>query len=139
MKTSVKVLFGLAAVSAVIVIGLVAIMATTKATYGATPTDTGWSALLLSLLSTSGFSVVGAVTWLVQKYRPGTTTDQVAEVVELSQSFAAFMADKTNRAAQRRLLFAAADEFRNLPGVEVSHDAGVLIVKYSGYIDAKTA
>lgn len=106
------------------------------------PTGAGIIALLLSALGTFGFTpaaLVMAIKAFLEKVPTNPTnptTDQnLAEVVELTASFAALMRDRANRAAQRRFVFAMVDASNMIAGVETSHTDGVVLIKYSGYAD----
>lgn len=135
MRTSVKVLFGCAAVSAVVLVILATVVGGHSVAYGATPTTTGISSLVVSFLSASGFSVAGLLTWAAQHFWPSSKAGQVKDVVELTASFTALMSDKTNHAAQRRFMFAIVDCASLIQGCETSHEGGVIVIKYSGYAD----
>ena len=106
---------------------------------GVQVTTGGWLALLMSVFGTGGFTLAGIVTALAGRFgvhvAPGSTDTLISEVVELTASFAELMNDKTNRAAQRRFFFALVDAARLIHGCETSHDAGVIVIKYSGYAD----
>jgi len=131
-------LFVMAAMSMVAFVLLTGKSVQSYAASGAVPNDNGWFALIASILGTGGFSVAGIVTLLLHKILPSATAisdGNVSEVVELSAAFVALMRDRTNRAAQRRFFFALADAADVLPGVVVSHENNVLILKYSGFAD----
>jgi hypothetical protein len=100
-------------------------------------TSGGWFALVLSILGTGGFSLAGLVTAAAGRFGipapAGSTTTLITEVVELTSAFAALMNDRTNRAVQRRFFFALVDAASLIQGCETSHDAGVVMIRYSGY------
>ena len=106
---------------------------------GVSVTSSGWLALLMSALGAGGFTVAGIVTAIASRFGihlPGGSADSlVSEVVELTASFAALMSDRTNRAAQRRFFFALIDSASLIQGCTTSHEAGVIVIKYSGYAD----
>ena len=106
---------------------------------GVQVTMTGWLALLMSALGTGGFTLAGIVTAVAARLGiplPGNSGETlIAEVVELTTSFAALMRDKSNRAAQRRFFFALVDAARLIHGCETSHEAGVISITYRGYAD----
>lgn len=105
---------------------------------GAVPNDNGWFALATSILSAGGFSLVGVVTLLIQRFLPGAPTiktGDVSEIVELSASFLALMRDRSNRAAQRRFFFSLVDCADIMPGVTTSHENGVVTLSYSGFAE----
>lgn len=102
-------------------------------------TSGGWLALLMSVLGTGGFTLAGIVTTLASRFGfhlpNGSPEALVTKVSELTASFAALMSDRSNRASQRRFFFALVDAAELISGCETSHDAGVIIIKYSGYAD----
>ena len=106
---------------------------------GVQVTAGGWLALISSFLGASGFTVVGVLTAIASRLGYGISTEKadplVTEIQELTASFAALMRDKTNRAAQRRFVFALVDATSLINGIETSHEAGVIVVKYRGYAD----
>ena len=106
---------------------------------GVSVTSSGWLALLMSALGAGGFTVAGIVTAIASRFGihlPGGSADSlVLDVVELTASFAALMSDRTNRAAQRRFFFALVDSASLIQGCVTSHEAGVIVIKYSGYAD----
>ena len=106
---------------------------------GVQVTAGGWLALISSFLGASGFTVVGIVTAIAARLGYGISTEKAeplaTEIQELTTSFAALMRDKSNRAAQRRFVFALVDATSLINGVETSHEAGVIVVKYRGYAD----
>lgn len=106
---------------------------------GVQVTSGGWLALLMSVCGTGGFTIAGIVTSLASRFGialpAGAPDTAISEVVELTESFAALMSDKTSRAAQRRFFFALVDAASLINGCETSHDGGVIVVKYSGYAD----
>lgn len=108
---------------------------------GSVPTNSGWYAMLTSILSAAGFSFAGVVTLIVRQVVPGApavTEQSVSEFVELSASFLALMKDRSNRAAQRRFFFALVDASKLMPGVETTHEGGVVSLQYSGFADPAT-
>jgi hypothetical protein len=109
---------------------------------GVQVTSSGWLALAMSFLGTGGFTVAGIVTALAGRlgiHLPqGSQEAAISEVVELTESFASLMSDKSSRAAQRRFFFALVDSARLINGCETSHDGGVIVIKYSGYADPVT-
>lgn len=107
---------------------------------GVQVTSTGWFALVISALGALGFSASGIITALVKSIglpiKDGTVTDEsLAEIAELTASFTAYLRDRSNRAAQRRFVFALVDSVKLIRGCETSHEGGVIVVKYSGYAD----
>ena len=102
-------------------------------------TPSGWLALLTSLFGTGGFTLAGLATVLAGRigfhFPQASQPTAVADVAELTESFAALISDKTSRAAQRRFFFALVDAANLMSGCETSHDGGVVIIKYSGYAD----
>ena len=106
---------------------------------GVQVTAGGWLALISSFLGASGFTVAGIVSAIAARLGYGISTEKVeqlgSEIEELTTSFAALMRDKTNRAAQRRFVFALVDATSLINGIETSHEAGVIVVKYRGYAD----
>ena len=104
---------------------------------GVQVTTSGWLALLMSGLGTGGFTLAGIVAAIASRFGirlPGNSPDAlISEIVELSASFAALMADKSNRAAQRRFFFALVDAANWIQGCQTSQEAGVVVIKYSGY------
>lgn len=106
---------------------------------GVQVTSSGWLALLTSLLGAGGFTLAGLVTAIASRFGwtlPSSDVEPlVAEVTELTASFAALMRDKSNRATQRRFVFALVDATKLIQGCETSHEAGVIVVKYRGYAD----
>ena len=107
---------------------------------GVQVTTTGWLTLAMSVLGTLGFSVSGIVAALVKSIGlpikdAGVTNENVAELAELTASFAAYLRDRNSRAVQRRFVFALVDSVKLIKGCETSHEGGVIIVKYSGYAD----
>ncbi len=106
---------------------------------GVSVTSSGWLALLMSALGAGGFTVAGIVTAIASRFGihlpSGSADSLVSEVVELTASFAALMSDRTNRAAQRRFFFALIDSASLIQGCTTSHEAGVIVIKYSGYAD----
>ena len=106
---------------------------------GVQVTTSGWFALLMSALGTGGFTLAGIVTAVASRFGiplPGKSSETlIAEVVELTASFAALMHDRTNRAAQRRFFFALVDAASLIQGCETSHEAGVISIKYRGYAE----
>lgn len=105
---------------------------------GVQVTTSGWLALAMSVLGTLGFSVSGIVTALVKSIglplkESGVTDENVAEIAELTASFAAYLRNRSNRAAQRRFVFALVDSVNLIHGCETSHEGGVIVVRYSGY------
>ena len=106
---------------------------------GVQVTTSGWLALLLSAMGTGGFTLAGIVSAISSRFGihlPGKSTETlISEVIELTASFAALMSDKSNRAAQRRFFFALVDAARLIHGCDTSHEAGVIVIRYSGYAD----
>ncbi len=102
-------------------------------------TSGGWLALFLSIAGTGGFTLAGIVTSLASRFSvhspDGSPDALMSEVMELTAAFYALMSDKSNRATQRRFFFALVDAARLINGCETSHDAGVVVIKYSGYAD----
>lgn len=108
---------------------------------GAVPTDSGWYAMVTSILGAAGFSVAGIVTLIIRQvvpWAPAVTETNISEFVELSASFLALMKDRSNRAAQRRFFFALVDASKLMPGVETTHEGGVVSLQYSGFADPET-
>ena len=112
---------------------------------GVKVTSSGWLALAASLFSTGGFTLAGIFTAIANSFgwslAGGSPQSMVAEITELTTSFAALMRDKSNRANQRRFVFALVDAAQMIHGCETSHEAGVIVVRYRGYADpiAETA
>lgn len=140
----VSVFFGAAIASALAFVAMsnatvVPMVAKGSGPGGVQVTASGWMALFVSAMGTGGFTLAGLVTAVASRYGislPGTSGEAlVAEVVELTTSFAALMRDRTNRAAQRRFFFALVDAARLIQGCETSHEAGVISIKYRGYAD----
>ena len=106
---------------------------------GVQVTGGGWLALVLSILGTGGFTLAGVVAAVAGRLGVHLPTNQsdalIPEIMELTSSFAALMRDKTNRASQRRFVFALVDAARMINGCETSHEAGVVVLRYSGYAD----
>lgn len=107
---------------------------------GVQVTTSGWLALILSAFGTGGFTIAGVVKFLatgvgINLPDHGVTEQRVEDLVELGAAFTAFMRDRENRAAQRRFVFALVDESKLIPGIETSHENGVIVLKYSGYAD----
>jgi hypothetical protein len=111
---------------------------------GVQVTTPGWASFVVTLLGTLGFTSSSFILWIVGhiKFPAGVIPSSGQSVAptssplpELAQSFAAYMADKTNRAAQRRFVFALIDSASLIQGVTTSHENGVIVFKYSGYAD----
>ena len=126
----------LLAISAATVVPLVA---SGSGPGGVQVTGGGWLALVLSILGTGGFTLAGVVAAVAGRLGVHLPTNQsdalIPEIMELTSSFAALMRDKTNRASQRRFVFALVDAARMINGCETSHEAGVVVLRYSGYAD----
>jgi hypothetical protein len=136
--------FGVALISAVAVVAIsqatvIPMVARGSGPTGIQVTSSGWLALLTSLASTGGFTIAGIVAALANRFgvrlRDTSTESLIAEVLELTASFAALMSNKSNRAYQRRFFFALVDAASLIQGCEASHDGGVIILKYHGYAD----
>jgi hypothetical protein len=110
-----------------------------KLATGAQVTTNGYAALISSFLGASGLTVAGVISAIAGHFLPSTKTAEVAEIVELTTSFAGLIKDKTNRAAQRRFIFALVDSTSMIPGVSTSHENNVVVIKYSGYADPVVA
>lgn len=106
-----------------------------KVSRGAEINSTGYMSLIVSALGSMGFTVAGVLTALMHFVSPSkpVTAENVAEVVELTTSFAALMKDTHSRAGQRRFIFALADASSVIPGVDVTHEGDVVVIRYSGY------
>ena len=108
---------------------------------GAPINNNGWMALISTGLGFFGLSGASLLTAILSRFHialPGgeqTAEQAVEQVVELSASFSALMANKTNFAAQRRFVFALADAAMILKGCKVSHEDGVLRIEYSGFVE----
>ncbi len=105
---------------------------------GVQVTSGGWLSLLMSIMGTGGFTVAGIITMIAGRFGvhvPADASKVATDVVELTASFAALMANKSSRAAQRRFFFALVDSAELIEGVKASHEAGVVVIRYSGYAD----
>ncbi|WP_010587995.1 hypothetical protein [Schlesneria paludicola] len=140
-------LFGAAVVSGVIFLTVteatvVPMVARGTGADGVQVTIGGWVAWGLSILSTSGFTTAGLITFLAGRFggqiRQPSSKSLSAEVVELTASFLALMNDRANRAVQRRFFFALVDAANLIQGCETSHEAGVVTIRYQGYADPVT-
>lgn len=107
---------------------------------GVQVTSSGWFALLFSALATSGFTLAGVVAAIVGMVSKalGVSTNQptqetATELIELTASFAALTKTPTNKASQRRFVFALADCVDLVPGLSATHDSGVLVIRYDGF------
>lgn len=135
--------FGAALISGIAVLAIsqatvIPMVARGSGPNGIQVTSGGWLALLASVASTGGFTIAGIVAALANRFgllRDASTESLIAEVMELTASFAALMSDKSNRAYQRRFFFALVDAAGLIQGCATSHDGGVMILKYSGYAD----
>ncbi len=140
-KLVVCVLFGLGLISGSFFLFAVVSTAGPHLARGAEVTQSGWTSLIVSFLGTFGLTGAGVITALWNFFthkNQETKTDQPEaspdEITELVASFTALIRNKTSFAAQRRFIFALADAARLIVGVDVSHEGGVLTIKYSGFV-----
>ncbi len=109
---------------------------------GAQVTDSGWISLISTFMGAFGLTGAGILTSIFNRVRSESsgggekTPEQelTAEVLELTSSFTALMKNKTNLAAQRRFVFALVDAARLITGVDVSHEGGVIVIRYRGFV-----
>ena len=137
-------LFGAAFVSGLVFVAVSDATVVPMVAKGAGPggvqvTTSWWLALLTSALGAGGFTLAGIVTAVESRFGvslPGQSSEHlISEVVELTASFTALMRDRSNRAYQRRFFFALVDSASLIQGCETSHEAGVILIKYRGYVE----
>lgn len=142
-QTVIWILAGLAMLfSAVFLVTLIETAGPKLAT-GASPTTSGYAWVLSSFLAfvgTSGGAILTAVLPKLGVSVPagGIQSADVAEIVELTSSFAALIKDSKNKAYQRRFLFALVDSCRFIDGCKAGHENGIVTISYSGFADPAT-
>jgi len=140
-------LFGAAIVCAVLVAVIssatvVPLVAKGSGPEGVQVTSSGWVSLVLSILGAGGFSLAGIVSAIITvvtnhlgvAVKPNAT-EVATEAIELTAAFAGLMADRTNRAAQRRFFFALSDAVDVVPHCTSEIIDGVIVFRYSGLVE----